>query len=427
MSSEAISPFRFRSLPSEIRNKIYRILLCDFAPPLPDDVRLSSYVEMEQARIARHTIETAILLTNKATYREAYHVMVKTNRFVRVESVRGLPLLSLMEPMRMPIVSVERHIVERFKGYVLTVHVGTTSRLQPEEDSPYEASSLMMLHRDMDRFCKGLQDGDLHVSGFSQTLRLSIMMAPVIYSVQRIEFAPDFDGCFSVGTQELLLAPFGTLLRGYKTVKINGHVDQILARNVCKDIAGDQWSDTQAVVEEARTAKDRGVHLYRAGRFDDACTCWLDAAAVITQVVESTSWPNLVRSGDKDFVPTLAEVSFLMRLNIIQKQITDMQAPGWNSIQVLGFAAVTLAQDALHMAHLSLARDYWKKGYKYDPSPKHKAKLFYRHAFFLRLQAEPGTAQNAFRYIQMASQLQPEDAAIAEEKVKVRAWVQRSQ
>jgi len=426
MSFTDTAPFRFRSLPSEIRNKIYRILLCEFAPPVSDEQHVTGFTELERANRARHTIETAILRTNKETYREAYHVMVKTNRFIRIQSVRGLPLITLTKPMCLAIVSDKRHLVEQFKGFVLSVNLSTTPRFQLREGPEYNACSLMILHRDLDRLCKGIKDGDLHASGYSQNLRLSIIMAPVIYSLQRIQYAPKFEDFFSTKTQEALLKPFRNLLRGYKEVKIIGHVDESLAHDVRTDMARDQCSDPQAVINEARMAKEWGSRLYQAGMCEDACEVWLDGAAAIEQIHESSSWPSLVRSGDANFVPTVAELSFLMRLNIIHHQIADMESPGSKFLPITGFIAGQLAHHALSMVHQSLERDYWKRGYKYTPSPQHMAKLLYRNAVFLRLTAKPGTADEALVLIRRASQIQPTDTAIRKEKLKILAWVRQA-
>jgi len=73
------TPFRFRDLPSEIRNKVYGELLCSFGPR-PTTADLGNTFKLASAR---HTIDTAILRTNKTTYLEAYDVMIKKNRFVK--------------------------------------------------------------------------------------------------------------------------------------------------------------------------------------------------------------------------------------------------------------------------------------------------------------------------------------------------------
>ena len=82
MAPRYAATFRFRDLPSEIRNQIYRELLCGFKsrPTTADPSAMLGFVP------ARHDIDTGILRTNKSIYREAYDVLIKTNRFVKVRS-----------------------------------------------------------------------------------------------------------------------------------------------------------------------------------------------------------------------------------------------------------------------------------------------------------------------------------------------------
>lgn len=71
-----------------------------------------------------HRIETSILRTSKEIYREAYDIMVKTNRFVKVTSVDGLPVIGALSGQQTPVVTQEKFLVDQFKGYVLSVHFG---------------------------------------------------------------------------------------------------------------------------------------------------------------------------------------------------------------------------------------------------------------------------------------------------------------
>jgi hypothetical protein len=98
MSSQPTT-FRFRDLPREIRDKIYRELLCNFRRRRPAEGFMSPEETFEYTQ-ANKGNEAAILRTNKDVYREAYDVMVKTNRFVRLTSARGLPIILLLQSIR---------------------------------------------------------------------------------------------------------------------------------------------------------------------------------------------------------------------------------------------------------------------------------------------------------------------------------------
>jgi hypothetical protein len=144
MSFASSSTFRFRDLPGkqigvpeplvepsltlhpigEICNKIYSELLCDIKPPPTTTEGVSALLfEYEPAH---HAIDTAIFRTSTAIYREAYDVMIKTNRFVKITSVPGLPFTLLLKGLRVSIVASQPDTVNRFQGYVLAIHLGTS-------------------------------------------------------------------------------------------------------------------------------------------------------------------------------------------------------------------------------------------------------------------------------------------------------------
>lgn len=54
------APFRFLDLPLEIRDQIYGLLLCSFAPP-PTKL---TYDGLSKLPKVEHSVETAILRTN---------------------------------------------------------------------------------------------------------------------------------------------------------------------------------------------------------------------------------------------------------------------------------------------------------------------------------------------------------------------------
>jgi hypothetical protein len=129
MSSQS-APFRFRDLPKEIRDKIYREILCDFHPK--PTTRIPSEL-IESSVRALHSIDTAILRTSTAIYREAYECMVKTNRFVKVTSSHSIMLHLMLNGRQVPVVAQKKKVVNNFGGYVLAVHLDTT---KPIHHSP---------------------------------------------------------------------------------------------------------------------------------------------------------------------------------------------------------------------------------------------------------------------------------------------------
>jgi hypothetical protein len=93
MASAAAQPFRFMDLPRELRDKIYRNLLCSFISPLDSDSGLA---------IMNHSLNIDILCTSSKVYEEAHDVMIKTNQFVHVRSGGGLPISGLFTGHSIP-------------------------------------------------------------------------------------------------------------------------------------------------------------------------------------------------------------------------------------------------------------------------------------------------------------------------------------
>lgn len=396
---------------------MYRILLCSFAPP-PTEISFTGDLLVPVR--AEHAIETSILRTSKGIYHEAYDVMVKTNRFVKITSEKGLPVKPALCGQMLPMVTDKKDVVERFKGYALHVHLGfkNPSRAKSRNESWYNPVSAMILHRELGKFCLGVNDGDAHSPGFSESLKISITMAPVVDAARGNKLMPSFDDFFSQKMQETLFAPLKTHLYGRRAVEVKGHVDSSTATALHQQIAKEKYSDPSAVLAEFTAAKEEGSRLYRERKADDVCLKWADTAVEIDELLETNSWLKLVSQGKEDFVSQLAPVYFLMRLNIAHVHITK-----WAENT---FVAESLAEDSLMCAIKSLKKDYWMKGYKYTPSRQHMAKLRFRYATFLRLQREPGSQDRALMFINGALDMQPGDAAILGEKENILEWMRQS-
>jgi hypothetical protein len=89
MAPDAPVCIPFRSLPIEIRNNIYRELLCAFTSTevlknttLVGAFTPTSFTPPSSTPRYLHEIDTAILRTSSTIYKEAYDTLVKTNRFV---------------------------------------------------------------------------------------------------------------------------------------------------------------------------------------------------------------------------------------------------------------------------------------------------------------------------------------------------------
>ncbi|KAG9195737.1 hypothetical protein G6011_00858 [Alternaria panax] len=223
-------------------------------------------------------------------------------------------------------------------------------------------------------------------------------MALVLDFVQGNTLSPTFAGFFNRQTQEMLLKPLMTNLHGYKSVDINGHVDSALATTFT-------------------AKKDKYTRLFKEKNIQEACIGWQDTVYEMDNLLQSSSWPNLIRLGSDEFVSQIAPLYFLMQLNIAHIQIGNMQD--------FAFGSEILAEGALLSAVRSMKPGFWKSDYKYKPSVQHLAKLRYRYAMYMRLDENPEGADRALTYIDAAIRLQPGNVALMRERENIRAWIQQ--
>ncbi|OAL55279.1 hypothetical protein IQ07DRAFT_498406 [Pyrenochaeta sp. DS3sAY3a] len=410
--------FRFRDLPGEVRNKIYKNLLCDFAAQ-SNIVQLTDMYNYERPR---HATDTAILSTSKDTYNEAYDIMVKTNRFVHITSVAGVPVRHILLSQRVPIVSDKVDIVNKFQGFVLALHVDSHSPQVLPPDGHKELAflqpcNLMILHRDLEIFCRALGDIDSHPGGNSRDLKLSITIGPCLDVVRPGGGTATLRDFFSDKTQKTLVAPLEKELRGYHRVEVSGHVDRDVASALRSSLLKPRWSGSEAVLQKFLDAKKNAGLLFIHGEHSDATLLWQDTTLDIDLLHESNSWPGLVREGGESFVSRLVEAYFAMRINIAHVQIAAIKKD-----PSLTYLSGIMGEDSLNQAAKAMEKDYWMDGYEYKPPTAIRHKLLFRLAVLYRLQGDPKNADAARMYINTVARAQPNDDAIAQEKRKIAAW-----
>ncbi|EDU46268.1 conserved hypothetical protein [Pyrenophora tritici-repentis Pt-1C-BFP] len=219
-----ITSFRFRDLPGEtttntfhrIRKKIYRVLLCEFTRPAEKTANSLDIVNyMETNTLVEHGVETAILCRSKEIYREAYDVMVLTNCFVKITSVKGIPLPAALSGYQAPLVSANERAVNNFKGYTSTPRV-----------EHYETVGCL---DDLVKVWNAFKYLEAHATGLISKLKMSVTIAPNLANMRADPISPSFDDFFTKKTQQALLKPLTDNLYGFQGVQIKGHVDSGLA------------------------------------------------------------------------------------------------------------------------------------------------------------------------------------------------------
>ncbi|KAF1961282.1 hypothetical protein CC80DRAFT_577609 [Byssothecium circinans] len=415
MASDTFQPLPFLNFPRKIRDQVYVELLCGFDPPFSIDRGAPAFDISWLLESANHKIDTAILRTSSQVHREAYAIMVKTNRFVQVKSRGGLPLRGILNMLRTPVVADGSHS-EQFKGYTLAVTVATKKPVKLNAKSKWslEPCTLMILARDLTRMCDTLTDADMIVKDFCTNLVLSMKMAPVL-SEPRSRYKDSLTPFFTDETQEGLLQPFREKLRGVKNVRINGFVLKELAKSVQEEMALDASSDPERVLEDFRKLNERAKTLFRQQIFGQACVLWQEIVTDIEKVQCSGSWKGLVERGGTPFLERIAELYFNVGLNYMHVQLLGIQQ---NDPRILD----KWVEDAFSCAKSAMKKDFWKKGFIWKPSNAQVGKFLYRQALFLRLRNRIDHIEDALKCIIHASQLLPDDAIVLKERQTILLW-----
>ncbi|KAI0010529.1 hypothetical protein F4779DRAFT_616498 [Xylariaceae sp. FL0662B] len=297
--------------------------------------------------------------------------MVKTNRFVRVESTSG-PIRTILEFQEIPVVTDKAEYVERFKGYVLSLSMSVEAERMPD---PARASDLLsrlppysciLLGRDLDRFTKS----------FSRSVTLSISVAPL--NELRVADRAAFEGFFSETTQRNLLRPFQNNIRGTENVQVRGRVTNEIANAVREHMARDEWTNPTKVVDEAMAIKERGNSLFHEDKHTEAKAAWHSGWRTLKRVRGSISWTRLLARGGQAFLDGVGELYCLFLLNIASCEVVKIEngAPSLANFMAHAF---------FENAKVSLKPDFWSAGrYRWEPSDLLKAKVYYReHKYYI--------------------------------------------
>ncbi|KAF2713857.1 hypothetical protein K504DRAFT_424837 [Pleomassaria siparia CBS 279.74] len=442
-----MASFRFLDLPSELRNKIYSIVLCSFEPAPPSESLGKGLVRIQSGRIqeftsgicpAVHSIQTDILCTSKQVHREAYDVMVKTNQFVHVRTV-DISMSQLLVGSQVPIVTLDRAHAEQFQGYLMKIAMhaipggSVDDYEQGEEDLDFDDFdpdihaprvglgpyfSFMILGRDWKPFCHMLSEADIYIDGFSTNVKILLTMNPWPEEIPNYK-APIVD-LFTLKTQEALLKPFRSQLRGFTHVEMGKSVSPDFVQAVLKEVASSPWTDPRKVLQDLYEAKDLGARYYEENKITEASERWTTAISDVRRMRSSSSWPTLAQKGESHFVQQLAQLQFALLLSSAQNSLRVMNASPNNqaTLMTVGDVVTYNLQEAVDLPD-NFARD----GSLWQPSDAQMAALYFAQAQCWRLMDEVDLAYEAGQLIEMAMDLTNGDAEIEAESARIAEWV----
>ncbi|OAF99899.1 uncharacterized protein CC84DRAFT_1102964 [Paraphaeosphaeria sporulosa] len=418
---------RLLDLPGEIRNHIYREVLCCFDPIVPTAAGFG----INQGVIpATHSVDIAILRTCRQVHREAYDVMVKTNQFIKISSV-DIDLARLLLSSGLPVVTMDRAVAGQFQGCVMSVDLSVVPGDwvgQPwdgdghwEEDFNEEIHAqpagtgpqfnFLILGRDWSSFCHMLSEGTAFFERFEKNVKIELKMNAWP------EHIPDYKATiahyFTADRQATLLGSFGSILRNFENVVIGGTIDEHLAISTVRAVAGRQWTSHEDVIHELSARKDTA----KTASSQDSLQMYMDAVMLMRRIYGSADFSRLVEEGDVAFVSSFAELYFTVLLDACQPILEIMRSLEFVRLQAWSnviYEHVSLAQESLD----NLAED----GSIYEPTSVVMAQLAYIIAVCSRLLGQALPQDHAVDTIMTAVRLNPTDAAILAERDRITGW-----
>ncbi|KAI9646415.1 hypothetical protein NHQ30_004407 [Ciborinia camelliae] len=424
-AADITEPFRFLDLPSEIRNKIYKILLCNFDTP-PRSREDSSALQIGKVE---HDIQLQILRTCRKVYYEGTSLMHRTNLFIKLEI--DFDIYEMPELLRIPFVTLWKFGTYNYfesKGTVMTHKL--SSRRSPDIPGYCTTSARMftriiLLHFHLPELCKALSSAQWRVLNDDEDTIHTVTLTDPNQSEASQEL-PEF---FSRKLQEELLAPYRSEMKGFPHFILNGIIPDDLRIETVSAITHIpevyDASEIQASLDDKEYYHQHGLQHYRQGEIGEAKRSWKICVAKIQKESASERGARLRQSGGPKFMNAIAKIYFHLALRISHVNILKMQT------HYLGHTA--LLADAVSYVH-QLGHDLrtWQHTFRdeftWRPSPLQQATLLYQEALCYRLSNHRAYLIQAYLKIFEALQIVPhEEKFLAEEKsIAAAIWESRS-
>ncbi|KAL1795482.1 hypothetical protein ACET3X_005706 [Alternaria dauci] len=428
-TTDPVTPFRFMDLPRELRNKVYTLLLCSFGKSQDNtqvfrDNFLKDGPDTSGAFIVPRTNDPTILRVNSQIHREAYDVMVKTNRFIRICCPEALPLEEMTCCLGVAVVA-RKLCAAHFSGHLVDIFMSSAMRpLRKNEDKSCksELADVVIRATDLKVFCDNFKRAEPYIPELAISLEMVIKVVPML-ELERPWYRDDLAGFFSETTQKTILQPLLSL-RDIKSVEVHGPVTPKMVAKLRSRMTSDEFEGFDNDFDVMIGMKEIGMKLYQEGSVNDTISIWEDALAKVSRMRQSKVWTKLTNTGGEDEIEKLALLDCSLGLNWIQASIvlwggcSDVAATPFN---VRKRQKLSVEFD-LQSVEMCLQKGYWKEGYTWSIPDTLAANYAYRRALCIRIWGDVFEAPMALMFISQALVMAPDDPVVLQEQQNIMRW-----
>ncbi|THV55431.1 hypothetical protein BGAL_0008g00150 [Botrytis galanthina] len=403
---QGLIPFPFLNLPVNIRQHIYKMLLCTFEDP-PEDLK-DNGLTLVPIRIAKlqHDIHPQILRTCRKINHEATVIMRETNLFVMVTGV-----VRLDEPRNcffsryIPMVRIETEQQEKDfrKACVMTHEICAstkTSGVSPDE--PYK---FMLLHRHLPMLCAALVVSAIGTLPYCDEMSA----AHIVTILETYDEDISKSSLLSEKRQEKLIAPYRHEFEGFVGFQLKGKILDELKATALSRITRAPQLNHEETIHGLQSMEAKGNDFFALGDVENANQIWCQALTRIRRILTMIKGELLHETNEPEFIYQLMNIYFDLSSDRLQYIIHAMQMAGIQQRKALFRVLSRTVDDPFNMnSHCNL--EGWVPF-------KHKlAEFRYREAIGCRLAG----ASRAHGAIEEALKAMPNYPEFLEEQKKIR-------
>ncbi|KUI53284.1 hypothetical protein VP1G_00614 [Cytospora mali] len=402
----ADTPLQFMDYPLEIRQQIYAELLCSFGEPKKDPETAEEHEAMRRIDQVASLAQTAILRVNRQIHDEAKEVMLNQNRFVRIFTY-GIRVSTFPGPIIVHTTDPDRNpIVEQFRWAVMSYTITDSGDGSAALQEPN--TNFIILAKDLGAFLGALVGPENNYP----TLPTGSEHKIVLHDPFRLSVDPSHH---TLKAQKRLLQPFRDHFRGFTDVKIEGNVDNELAKTVLAELSNEDMPDPQEFISEVVHLMDEGEVYSDNGNLFKALQAWKRGGFKLKRLKAGKLWPKVREEFGVGFLEHLAELCLTLLGHVAQQTVAEMHSAS-NMEEVDAEMLSQKYSKVRKLGSLALSAGPLYEC-NWQPSAHQWAQIMFRAAQAGRLAGDRVTAGIL---IQGALLQQPNDAALLQEAAELR-------